>query len=193
MSLSDRIIGIIHRWAMGPATRRWAVSVVGMLTFLAMCVVVIWSSTRVDVLIGLRVTGFSTLRQILGWPLLAFGFILIHWTLIFFIRERGTPFPMNPPRNLITSGPYGITRNPMLGGGFISFFGIGLLLGSTTLFLIATPLLTVCFTAFVTRIEEPELRMRFGDEYIEYTKQVPRFFPGTWRQRREGYKTWRKR
>jgi protein-S-isoprenylcysteine O-methyltransferase Ste14 len=177
MSLSDRMIAFVYRWATGPAGKRWPVSVVGMLAFLAMCVVVIWGSTRVDVLIGLRVTGFSTLRQILGWPLVAFGFILMYWTLIFFIRERGTPFPLNPPRNLITSGPYGITRNPMLGGGFISFFGIGLLLGSVTLFLVATPLLVLLFTIFVKRIEEPELTKRFGDDYVQYQKQVPRFFP----------------
>ena len=193
MNLSDRMIAFVHRWATGPAGRRWPVSVVGMLTFLAMCVVVIWGSTRVDVLIGIRVTAFSTLRQILGWPLVVFGFILIYWTLIFFFRERGTPFPLNPPRNLITSGPYGITRNPMLGGWFIAFFGIGLLLGSITLFLVATPLLIAIFTTFITRIEEPELQIRFGEEYIEYTKRVPRFFPGTSRLRGEGNKTWRER
>ncbi len=177
MSFSGKIVNIIHHWATGPATRRWAVSVVGMLTFLAMCVVVIWGSTRVDALIGLRVTAFSTVRQILGWPLVVLGFILICWTLIFFFRERGTPFPLNPPRNLITSGPYAVSRNPMLAGGFIAFFGIALLLGSITLFLVATPLLTVCFTAFVTRIEEPELTKRFGEDYVQYCKQVPRFFP----------------
>ena len=148
-----------------------------MLTFLAMCVIVVWGSTRVDALIGIRVIGFSTVRSLIGWPLVVFGFILIYWTLIFFFRERGTPFPLNPPRNLITSGPYAVSRNPMMGGWFISFFGIGILLGSTTLFLIATPLLTVCFTAFVTRIEEPELTKRFGGDYVQYCKEVPRFFP----------------
>ncbi len=177
MSPRDRMIAFVHRRATGPATRRWAVSVVGMLTFLAMCVVVIWGSTKVDALIGIRVTAFSTLRQILGWPLLVLGFILMYWTLIFFFRERGTPFPLNPPRNLITTGPYAVSRNPMLFGWFISFFGIGLLLGSIALFLIATPLLIAIFTTFITRIEEPELQMRFGEEYIEYTKRVPRFFP----------------
>ena len=187
MSFSGKIVNIVHRWATGPATRRWAVSVVGMLTFLAMCAVVIWGSTRVDALIGIRVTAFSTLRQILGWPLVAFGFILIYWTLIFFFRERGTPFPLNPPRNLITSGPYAVSRNPMLSGGFIASFGIGLLLGSTTLFLIATPVFIAIFTIFVTRIEEPELQMRFGQAYLRYKSKVPRFFPtrcrrDTWSQ-----------
>ena len=178
MSFSRKIVNFTHRWATGPATRRWAVSVVGMLTFLAMCVVVIWGSTRVDALIGIRVIGFSTVRSLAGWPLVAFGFMLINWTLIFFFRERGTPFPLNPPRNLITTGPYAVSRNPMLAGLFIAFFGIGILLGSITLFLIATPVLIAIFTTFITRIEEPELRMRFGEEYIEYTKRVPRFFPG---------------
>jgi protein-S-isoprenylcysteine O-methyltransferase Ste14 len=67
----------------------------------------------------------------------------------------------------------------MIAGWFIALFGIGILLGSVTLFLIATPLLILLFTTFVKRIEEPELQMRFGEEYIEYTKRVPRFFPGS--------------
>ena len=171
------MIAFVHRWATGPGSRRWPVSVVGMLTFVAMCVVVTWGSTRVDALIGLRVTAFSTLRQIFGWPLVVFGFILMYWTLIFFFRERGTPFPLNPPRNLITGGPYAVSRNPMLVGWFIAFLGVGLVLGSITLFLIATPLLIAIFTTFITRIEEPELTKRFGDEYVQYQKQVPRFFP----------------
>ena len=177
MRMTESIINFVHRWATGPAGKRWPVSILGMLGFLTLAIGVVWGSLLLDSLLGLRVTGFSTLRQILGWPLVVFGFILMYWTLIFFFRERGTPFPLNPPRNLITSGPYGITRNPMLAGGFISFFGISLLLGSTTLFLIATPLLVLLFTIFVKRIEEPELTKRFGDDYVQYQKQVPRFFP----------------
>jgi protein-S-isoprenylcysteine O-methyltransferase Ste14 len=177
MSLTERIINFVHRWAIGPARRRWVVSILIMFVFLSASIGVVWGAVILDNLIGLRLSRFATARQILGWPLVVFGAVLMNWTLIFFFREHGTPVPLNPPRNLITTGPYAVTRNPMLSGWFIAYCGIGLLLGSTILILVVTPLLILLFTSFVRRIEEPELTKRFGDQYVQYCKQVPRFFP----------------
>jgi len=177
MGIADRMIDFVHHWAVGPAIRRWPVSIVGMFAFLTAAVGVVWGAVLMDDLLGLRVSAFLVPRQILGFPLVVLGAVLMDWTLIFFFRERGTPFPLNPPRRLITTGPYGVTRNPMLTGWFLAFFGLAILLGSVLLFFVVTPFLMVAFTVFVIGIEEPELTKRFGEDYARYCKQVPRFFP----------------
>lgn len=104
--------------------------------------------------------------------------ISIHLSSIYFLKivGRGTPVPIEPPKKLVRAGLYKFTRNPMylgifsliLGGFFI--FGHLLLLAYAFLFL-------VFFHFYVVFIEEPRLRERFGREYIDYMKLVPRWMP----------------
>ena len=35
---------------------------------------------------------------------------------------------------------------------------------------------------YIMRVEEPELRERFGSPYEDYLKRVPRFFPNPWKR-----------
>lgn len=177
MNLFGKIIDIVNHWATGPATRRWLVSPIVMLCFVAGNVAAVWGALLADNHLGLRVTEFKTLRQVFGWPMFVLGCLLMIWMVFLFFRQQGTPVPLNPPRNLITSGPYGVTRNPMISGWFISFFGLAIALGSVVLFLVVTPLMMLPFTLFIIKIEEPELEKRFGQEYANYKLRIPRFFP----------------
>jgi protein-S-isoprenylcysteine O-methyltransferase Ste14 len=71
---------------------------------------------------------------------------------------------------------YRYVRNPIYLGallvllGYILWFGSGLLLIYSLLFLLAYQIL-------ITLIEEPILRNTFGQEYEEYCKRVPRWIP----------------
>lgn len=115
---------------------------------------------------------------LLGLPLIAAGIALYlacaFWG--FAIRGRGTPAPFDPPRNLVTEGPYRFVRNPMYWGVFSVVVGEAVLFDSLALlelsvgFLVATAL-------FVLLYEEPALRRKFGAEYEEYCRRVPRWFP----------------
>ncbi|MCI0474403.1 MAG: isoprenylcysteine carboxylmethyltransferase family protein, partial [Ignavibacteria bacterium] len=98
----------------------------------------------------------------------------------------GTPVPINPPEQLIISGPYSISRNPMVTGLLLQFFGFGLIMDSVTLSFITSPLLTILMTAELKFIEEPELIKRFGNSYLEYMKEVPMFLPGFRRKKKSG-------
>jgi len=149
-----------------------------MLCFVGGAVGLVWGSVLADRWLNIQVNGLSAVRQIVGWVLVVPGTIMVVWTALFFFSAHGTPVPLNPPRRLVTTGPYGVTRNPMLTGWFTAFFGLGIVLGSAVLFLVVTPVLIAVFTVFVIKIEEPELTKRFGDSYVQYCKQVPRFFPG---------------
>ncbi|MDH3890712.1 MAG: isoprenylcysteine carboxylmethyltransferase family protein [candidate division Zixibacteria bacterium] len=177
MNLSERIIDIVHRWRSSSPRRRWPVSLVVMLCFVVGNIALVWSALWIDRRLGIRVTGFEELRYALGWPICVMGSLLMLWIVFLFFRQRGTPVPLNPPKSLITSGPYRVTRNPMISGWFIGSFGLAIVLGSIVQFFVVTPLLMLPFILFVIKVEEPELEKRFGQEYLNYKNSVPRFFP----------------
>jgi protein-S-isoprenylcysteine O-methyltransferase Ste14 len=66
----------------------------------------------------------------------------------------------------------------MLTGVFVFLLGLGLLLDSPSLTFIFTPLFILANVWELKAIEEPELVLRLGDEYIEYRRRTPMFVPG---------------
>lgn len=114
---------------------------------------------------------------IIGIGLITSGLFLMLLSIIYFIKEKGTPVPLSPPPKLVASGPYRFARNPMLTGIFMQLFGLGMVSGSLSLMVVFTPLFIVINMWELKMIEEPELMKRLGQEYIEYRKRVPMFFP----------------
>ena len=94
----------------------------------------------------------------------------------------GTPAPVAPPTRLVVSGQYRYVRNPMYVAVLAIITGQALLLGSRVLLLYAAAL-WAAFHLFVTLDEEPKLRAQFGDSYLEYRRNVRRWWP---RARKEG-------
>jgi len=115
-------------------------------------------------------------NQFAGCLSIAFGLFLMLLSVSYFLRARGTPVPLSPPPKLVTVGPYGFARNPMLTGIFIQLFGLGILLGSISLSFIFTPLFIVINVWELRKVEEPELMKRLGKDYAEYRGRVPMFF-----------------
>jgi protein-S-isoprenylcysteine O-methyltransferase Ste14 len=80
---------------------------------------------------------------------------------------------------LVTSGPYARTRNPLYFFSSVGLAGIGLAFGSVTL-----GALFFCFSylafSYVIMREERTLELFFGEQYLEYVMLVPRFFPLPW-------------
>jgi protein-S-isoprenylcysteine O-methyltransferase Ste14 len=91
-------------------------------------------------------------------------------------RGRGTPLPVDAPRRLVTSGPFAVMRNPIMAAELLVIWAEALYCASLgiTLYAIA---MSVAAQWMVLRIEEPELRERFGDRYEDYCRSVPRWFP----------------
>jgi protein-S-isoprenylcysteine O-methyltransferase Ste14 len=86
--------------------------------------------TQIDSLMGIRgfASGFTTA---VGCLLLSLGFLLRVWATFYFYEHRMKVISLEPQKALITSGPYGFSRNPLyLGGNVFIFFGAALSLGS---------------------------------------------------------------
>lgn len=96
---------------------------------------------------------------------------------------RGTPFPADAPRHLVTRGLFRRVRNPIMAGELLVIWGIALFLGSLGAALYAV-LASVGAHVMVVHVEEPELRRRFGPSYEEYCRKTPRWLPRIGRKSR---------
>ena len=83
---------------------------------------------------------------------------------------------INLPR-LVKEGPYRFVRNPMLSGIFLIMCGIGFYLNSLSLLSIFTPLSILLNFLELENAEEPGLEKRFAEDWFEYKKRTPMFFP----------------
>jgi protein-S-isoprenylcysteine O-methyltransferase Ste14 len=117
---------------------------------------------------------------IVGGLLIAGGVAMLFWTVYLFDRvgkgTLGVGEVMGQPVNLVVHGPYRHVRNPMISGV------LAILLGEAALFASGWLLLwfAVFFAGLATFIqtwEEPHLTERFGDEYVDYRRNVPRWIP----------------
>jgi protein-S-isoprenylcysteine O-methyltransferase Ste14 len=78
-------------------------------------------------------------------------------------------------RNLVTSGIYSKTRNPVYLAFMLIIAGIALL--SRGLLAFAWFLVSVAVLYYLAKKEENDLERAFGDEYLKYKKRVPMFLP----------------
>lgn len=136
----------------------------------------ILTSTNTDIGLGLS-TPLNLLPTTLGLLLIVGGLILVVMTISWFITiGKGTLAPWTPTRRLVVVGIYRYVRNPMISGVGAIVFGEALFFGSNGLFIWA-----LCFVIinliYIPLSEEPGLRKRFGVEYDEYARNVPRWIP----------------
>ena len=119
-----------------------------------------------------------------GWWLLAaavvlfgLGLALAIWTSRLFLHEGGgTPAPWDPPRRLVVKGPYRHVRNPMISSVFSMLAAEAILLGTWPV-VAWYALVLVGNAIYMPLWEEPRLEKRFGEDYLRYKRDVPRWIP----------------
>ncbi len=113
----------------------------------------------------------------LAIPLWTIGGVILLWSFWnFLIQGRGTPAPVDPPKELVATGFYRYVRNPMYVGVLAAVIGHFLWFGYWSL-LIYAAVVFAFFHIFVTYYEEPTLRRKFGAAYEAYLRNVPRWIP----------------
>lgn len=129
---------------------------------------------RLDPLLGVTLADWV---KPIGIVLMALGVTLaLACAAVFVTRGRGTPAPFDPPQEFVVYGPYRWVRNPMYVGGLTLLLGFALFHAS------AAMVLFTAFAAFVVQIfivgfEEPQLEQRFGENYLQYKRDVGRWLP----------------
>lgn len=94
----------------------------------------------------------------------------------FMKRGRGTPMPLDPPQELVTSGLYAYVRNPMQLLMTLGLLGIAILLRSELL-LVPVGVAVIFGTGFGLWEEMEHFGVRFGARYTEYQRQVKYWRP----------------
>jgi len=145
-------------------------------TLVVPCTFVLWlprylypSVSRTPIEWGLQAAG--------GVALMALGIAGYLWcALDFAFVGRGTPAPIDPPKELVVRGLYRYVRNPM-------YLSVAMVLGGECLLLKSWMLaryLAYCFAIIFVAVlvyEEPLLRRKFGESYRQYCREVPRWIP----------------
>lgn len=99
-----------------------------------------------------------------------------------FFRLGGTPSPFQPTQSLIIAGPYRYCRHPIYVAYIGYVIGLGVMLGSQSIFLLAG-IWWLALAAQARFVEEPLLRRRFGEQFETYRRSTPFMIPRLWRHR----------
>lgn len=109
-----------------------------------------------------------------GWLLVAATVALYATALSAFRRARTTVKPNAAATQLITGGPFKLSRNPLYLANTILMMGLGLVTGNAWFIVLA---LVAAFSVQKLAIEPEErhLQARFGRAYRDYAKRVRRW------------------
>ncbi len=131
-----------------------------------------------DTTIGWSLPWFLELLVIaFGLTTLSFGILLLAICIRMFASiGEGTLAPWAPPQRLVVAGIYQYVRNPMISGVLFGLLGESIILSNYAIFL-WTLIAFIGNHIYFIKSEEPGLMKRFGDEYVEYFENVPRWFP----------------
>jgi protein-S-isoprenylcysteine O-methyltransferase Ste14 len=112
-----------------------------------------------------------------GLAVITIGALIYLWCAWdFTFAGKGTPAPIDPPRELVVRGLYRYVRNPMYLGVLSVVIGQAVWFEALRLFAYAG-LVFVVFSSFVLIYEEPALKRKFGNAYKQYCDRVPRWIP----------------
>ena len=177
MGFFERIANSIFLIATGDSHKRWLYTPFVVILFGCFVALFFIAAYLTDRWLTLPSISYLPWTLIAGLILLIPGVIVLVLTWVQFIMAKGTPAPVNPPQELITNGLYAYSRNPMVSSMILIAFALGLLSGSPSLTLLFAPLFVLFFYFQTTLVEEKEMELKFGQDYLDYKKRVPRFLP----------------
>lgn len=118
-----------------------------------------------------RLSGPTSLAlQIIALIVIVAGMLIAFGTMIWF--GMGKAFGVDV-EGITRQGPYGISRNPQILGGYLLAFGV--FLQWPSIYMVGWVFIYALIGHWMIVTEEEHLGRVFGDEYEEYCKEVPRY------------------
>lgn len=118
--------------------------------------------------------GARPAQVVAGVLLSAAGALVMAWAIRTLLLARTTILPHGVVRQIVTSGPFQFSRNPIYAGMTAIYTGAALFENMAwPLFML--PLVLVAVTSAVIAREERYLSDTFGDDYAAYCRRVRRW------------------
>ena len=89
--------------------------------------------------------------------------------------------PKGKKPHVINRGVFSVIRHPIYVSEILLY--LGLILLNTSIAAIGVWIIAIVFLHYISRYEERLLLERFGEEYRQYMKDVPMYFPGIFRKK----------
>jgi protein-S-isoprenylcysteine O-methyltransferase Ste14 len=112
--------------------------------------------------------------RIIGLFVIAVSLGLMGWAAVTIWRAGSTLIPGEEPSALLTGGPFRISRNPIYLADLGILGGFSLAIAQPLGLVLIWPLKKVLDIRFVEP-EERILENRFGEAYMQYRKDIPRW------------------
>ncbi|WP_071397289.1 methyltransferase family protein [Flammeovirga pacifica] len=91
------------------------------------------------------------------------------------IKGRGTPFPYDKTKRLVTTGVYAYCRNPIQWS--LTWIFIPLCIYHETYFLLIGSVVSIAYVFGVSEFQEyPDMAKRYGEEWQNYIDKVPKWY-----------------
>jgi protein-S-isoprenylcysteine O-methyltransferase Ste14 len=124
-----------------------------------------WPGANADLLLPLAGVALAALGQAFRATVIGFAYV-----------KRGGLNKRVYASNLVTTGLFGVSRNPLYLGNFLILVGLFLVHGNPFAALLGIALFLVAYRSIVAT-EEAYLTTRFAAEYEQYCRAVPRWLP----------------
>lgn len=118
---------------------------------------------------------FTPLLGIVGIILCGSGIGFVVATRRELVKYRQPTDPGQPTHQMVTTGVFSVSRNPMYLGAVCFLFGIALVFKLAWLLILLAPTLVACHLVLIAP-EERYLRAKFGETYEHYESSVYRWF-----------------
>ncbi len=128
--------------------------------------------------VGWSLPGVAAALPVIGGTVAVLAGLRLAYETISLVGSEGegTLAPWDPTRKLVVRGPYRRVRNPMITGVGLVLLGESAILGSPSI-LAVFGFFALANFIYIPLIEEPGLVARFGTEYEDYRRAVPRWIP----------------
>ncbi|MCP8308228.1 MAG: hypothetical protein H3Z54_05975 [archaeon] len=156
--LTTDLVGKFVKWSRekrSKAQRLWAIFFGVIIFVLFLPLILILGGYTLDSWLGFSKALPEPANLVIGLSFITIGWSVALWSVYVQYRiGKGTPFPI-----------------------IIFYTGLAILLNTTSMLIILTPIVFIPILVFVKLVEEKELERRFGQEYLEYKKKTPFLIP----------------
>ncbi|MGV6838772.1 MAG: methyltransferase family protein, partial [Planktomarina sp.] len=118
--------------------------------------------------------GYRSGMDIAGYLLIVLSMDIVIWAAWVFHTHKTPIMPDRTPQNMITSGPYRFSRNPIYLAMLITLLGLGLIFATFMAIPVAL-IFAVLVTHFHIKHEETVISAKYADEATAYFARTPRW------------------